>query len=45
MIWKVWILLAFIVIFIFTLDSIISDKPNSKFGKWWRKNIINRQDD
>lgn len=29
-----------IVVSVFTIDRYIPDEPKSKFGKWWRKHII-----
>ena len=34
-----------IVIGLFTLDRYISDEPKSKFGKWWRKNLIQKNEE
>ena len=34
-----------IVICLFTLDRYIPDEPKSKFGKWWRKNLIQKNEE
>ena len=34
-----------IVIGLFTLDRYIPDEPKSKFGKWWRKHIVEIEND
>ena len=38
-------IMIIIVMTIFTLDRYISDEPKSKFGKWWRKNLIQRNEE
>jgi len=39
-------LIGFIlVMIIFTLDRYISDEPKSKFGKWWRKNLTQKNEE
>ena len=45
MFWKTYLCLTIFVLSIFYFDRFIADKPKSRFGKWWRKHIINRQDD
>jgi len=34
-----------IVIGLFTLDRYIPDEPKNKFGKWWRKNLIQKNEE
>lgn len=39
-------LIGFILVMtIFTMDRFISDEPKGKFGKWWRKNLIKRDEE
>jgi len=38
-------LISFILVSgIFLLDKIVSDEPKGKFGKWWRKNIVDKNE-
>ena len=34
-----------IVVSIFELNRFFPNKPKSKFGKWWRKHIIDEEND
>jgi len=45
MIWKIYLFLIILVFSIFYFDRFISYEPKNRIGKWWRKHIINRQDD
>jgi len=39
-------LIAFIIVMsILTLDRYISYEPKTKFGKWWRKYIIDKNEE
>jgi hypothetical protein len=40
----IFIITFIIVIGILSLDRYVPDKPKSKLGKWWRKNIIDREE-
>ena len=40
----IYIITFIIVMSILTLDRYISYKPKTKFGKWWRKHIIDKDE-
>jgi hypothetical protein len=38
--------IAFILLMsMFTIDRLISDEPKGRFGKWWRKNLIQKNEE
>lgn len=38
--------ISFIIVFgIFTIDKLVHSEPKSKFGKWWRKHIVEIEND
>jgi hypothetical protein len=41
----IYLSLVMIVISVFFIDRFIPVKPKGKFGKWWLKNIIQREND
>ena len=45
MFWKIYIFFTIIVLSIFYFDGFIPKKPKSRFGKWWRKHIFEREND
>ena len=36
----VWFIVVSIIVAFMICDRIVSNRPKSKFGKWWRNNII-----
>ena len=41
----IYFMLIILVMGILTLDRYISYEPKSKFGKWWRKHIVDRNEE
>ena len=41
----IYIITFILVMSIFAIDRFISYEPKGKFGKWWRKNIIDRNEE
>ena len=41
----IYLSLVMIIISVFFIDMFIPTKPKGKFGKWWKRNIIQREND
>ena len=41
----IYVITFIIVMAIFTIDRYVPDEPKSKFGKWWRKNLIQKNEE
>ena len=41
----IYIITFILVMSIFAIDRFISYEPKGKFGKWWRKHIIDRNEE
>lgn len=41
----IYLITFILVMSIFTIDRLISDIPKSKFGIWWRNNVVQKNEE